>query len=64
MQVITDTRIPVPAFSSPKYFFMNIFFYFAYGFLTLERKFLSLSFTVDIQLPVLWPISGSDLFFF
>ena len=43
---------------------MIFFSYFAQGLLTLKREFLSQSFTAEIQLPVLWPISGLDLFDF
>ena len=46
-------------------FFTNDFFLILRrGLLTLKREFLSQSFTAEIQLPVLWPISGLDLFDF
>ena len=57
---------PVPAFSKQwDFIFKNeIFLNFAHGFRTLKREFLLHIFIAKIQLPVLWPISGWDLFNF
>ena len=52
----------VPVLSKPRDFIVtnDFFFNFAHEFLTLKRKFLQYSFTAEIQLPVLRPISGLD----
>ena len=48
---------PVPAFSKQwDFIFTNEFcLTFANGFPTLKHKFLTQSFTAELQLPVLWP---------
>ena len=54
---------PVPAFSKLKVliFKNEIFENFAHEFLTLWRKLRPPSYTADLLLPVLYPISGLDL---
>ena len=55
-----------PANSSKNEFFLRIKFYldFAHKFLTVKRKFIPHSFTAEIKILVLSPISGLDLFIF
>ena len=43
---------------------MKFYLNSAHRFLALKRKFIPHSFTAEIKILVLWPISGLDLFNF